>query len=238
MTAARPILIGDRWRQSSTQAPVVNPYDRSTVADVCLAGKPEADEAVQASVTAFAGMRRLPAYARAAALSKIAAGLTTRYDEIARTITAEAGKPITDARREVTRAIQTFTVAAEEAKRIPGEVVPLDLTPGLDTYLGITRRFPIGPVLGITPFNFPLNLVAHKVAPSFAAGNPIVVKPAPQTPLTALLLGEIVLEAGLPAGAISVLPCDNRVAEQMVADPRFKLLSFTGSAAVGWMLKA
>ncbi len=238
MTAARPFLIGDRWRQSSATASVVNPYDRSIVAEVCLAGKSDAEEAIQTSVTAFATMRRLPAHVRATALSTIAAGLTTRRDEIARTMTAESGKPITDARREVTRAIQTFTVAAEEAKRIPGEVVPLDLTPGLDTYLGIARRFPIGPVLGITPFNFPLNLVAHKVAPCLAAGNPIVVKPAPQTPLTALILGEVILESGLPAGAISVLPCDNRVAEEMVADPRFKLLSFTGSAAVGWMLKA
>lgn len=114
----------------------------------------------------------------------------------------------------------------------------MDLSPGMDGSLGIARRFPIGPVLGITPFNFPLNLVAHKVAPCLASGNPIVLKPAPQTPLTALMLGEIVLEAGLPPGALSVLPCDNSVAEQMVMDPRFKVLSFTGSAAVGWMLKA
>jgi glyceraldehyde-3-phosphate dehydrogenase (NADP+) len=129
-------------------------------------------------------------------------------------------------------------VAAEEAKRIPGDVVPLDLTPGTENYLGIAKRFPIGPVLGITPFNFPLNLVAHKVAPCLAAGNPIVLKPAPQTPLTALLLGDIVLQTDLPEGAFSVVPCDNTVAEQMVADPRFKMLSFTGSASVGWMLKA
>jgi glyceraldehyde-3-phosphate dehydrogenase (NADP+) len=153
-------------------------------------------------------------------------------------MTAESGKPITDAKREVSRAIQTFTVAAEEAKRIPGEVLPLDWTPGTDSHLGILRRFPIGPVLGITPFNFPLNLVAHKVAPALAAGNSILIKPAPQTPLTALLLGEVVAEAGSPAGALNVVPCDNVVAEQLVIDPRFRLLSFTGSAAVGWMLKA
>jgi len=159
-------------------------------------------------------------------------------EEFARTITTEAGKPITDARREVGRAIQTFSVASEEAKRIPGEIVPLDLTPGTDAYLGLVRRFPIGPVLGITPFNFPLNLVAHKVAPCLACGNPIVLKPAPQTPLTALLLGEVVLEAGLPAGALSVVPCDNTVAEHLVTHPGLKVLSFTGSASVGWMLKA
>jgi glyceraldehyde-3-phosphate dehydrogenase (NADP+) len=219
-------------------APVVNPFTRQRVAEVCLAEKDEAEEAIAISAKAFPAMRRLSAHARAAALAKIVTGLTARQEEFARTITAEAGKPITDARREVGRAIQTFTVAVEEAKRISGEVIPLDLSPGMEPYLGMTRRFPIGPVLGITPFNFPLNLVAHKVAPCLAAGNPIVLKPAPQTPLTALLLGELVLETGLPPGAMSVVPCDNIVAEQMVVDPRFRLLSFTGSAAVGWMLRA
>ena len=159
-------------------------------------------------------------------------------DDFATTISTEAGKPITDARREVARAMQTFTVAAEEARRIPGEVVPLDWTPGFDTHLGLLRRFPIGPILGVTPFNFPLNLVAHKVAPALAAGNPILIKPAPQTPLTALLLGEVALEAGVPPGGLNIVPCDNLLAERMVVDPRFKLLSFTGSASVGWMLKA
>jgi acyl-CoA reductase-like NAD-dependent aldehyde dehydrogenase len=238
VAAPRPFLLAGRWRHTANTAPVVNPYTGETVADVCQAGRPEADEAIGAAVQAFSRMRGLPAHARAGALATIAASLSSRSEEVARTITAEAGKPIADARREVARAIRTFGIAAEEAKRIPGEVVPLDLSPGTDSYLGITRRFPIGPVLGITPFNFPLNLVAHKVAPSLAAGNPIVLKPAPQTPLTAMLLGEMVLEAGLPAGAFSILPCDNPLAQQMVEDPRFTLVSFTGSAAVGWMLKA
>ncbi len=158
--------------------------------------------------------------------------------EFARTMTAEAGKPLTDARREVGRAIQTCSIAAEEAKRIGGEVLPLDWSPGMESHWGMTRRFPIGPILGITPFNFPLNLVVHKVAPALAAGNSILIKPAPQTPLTALLLGELLMEAGAPPGAVNVVPCDNTVAEQLVMDPRFKLLSFTGSASVGWMLKA
>lgn len=238
MGSARPFLIGDRWCHTSATARVMNPFGGGIVAEVCQAGKAEAEEAIRVSVQAFLAMRRLPAHARAAALGKIAGALVTRREELARTITSEAGKPISDARREVGRAIQTFTVAAEEAKRISGEVVPFDLSPGMESYTGLTRRFPIGPVLGITPFNFPLNLVAHKVAPSLASGNPIVLKPAPQTPLTALTLGEIIVESGLPAGAVSVVPCDNTVAEQMVVDPRFKLLSFTGSAAVGWMLKA
>src|SRR5262245_19939570 len=180
----------------------------------------------------------LPSHARYHVLQKIAGGLYDRREEFARLMTAESGKPITDAKREVSRAIQTFTVAAEEAKRIPGEVIPLDWTPGTNSHLGILRRIPIGPVLGITPFNFPFYLVAHKVAPALAAGNSILIKPAPQTPLTALLLGEVALEAGIPPGALNILPCDNTVAEQLVVDPRFKLLSFTGSAAVGWMLKA
>jgi len=238
MRTARPFLLGARWRHSAKTAPVINPFTGETVAEVCQAGSAEAEEAISAAVESCPAMRRLAAHARAATLSKIAASLTARREEVARTITTEAGKPISDARREVTRAIQTFTIAAEEAKRIPGEVVPLDLSPGTDSYFGLTRRFPIGPVLGITPFNFPLNLVAHKVAPCLAAGNPIVLKPAPQTPLTALLLGEMILEAGLPPGAFSVVPCENSLAERLVRDPRFKLLSFTGSAAVGWMLKA
>jgi glyceraldehyde-3-phosphate dehydrogenase (NADP+) len=183
-------------------------------------------------------MRSMPSHARARALQAIADGVKARQEEFAQTIVAEGGKPILDARREVGRAIQTLILAAEEAKRMPGEVVPLDLTPGMDSYLGMTQRFPIGPVLGITPFNFPINLVMHKVAPCFAVGNPIVIKPAPQTPLTALKLGEVVLEAGLPAGAFSVLPCENAVAERLVVDPRYQMLSFTGSAPVGWMLKA
>ncbi len=183
-------------------------------------------------------MGALPSHARYQLLQKIASAIHDRREEFACLMMAEAGKPIADAKREVSRAVQTFTIAAEEAKRIPGEVIPLDWTPGTDSHLGILRRVPIGPVLGITPFNFPLNLVAHKVAPALAAGNSILIKPAPQTPLTALLLGEVALEAGLPPGALNILPCDNTVAEQLVVDPRFKLLSFTGSAPVGWMLKA
>jgi len=149
----------------------------------------------------------------------------------------EAGKPIADARKEVERAIQTFRIAAEEAKRIGGDVTPADWTPGTEGRIALTRRFPIGPILGITPFNFPVNLVAHKLAPAIASGNPIIIKPAPQTPLSALWLGRTVREAGWPAGAISVLPCTNEVTAQLVADPRIAMLSFTGSASVGWMLR-
>lgn len=238
MEDGRPFLIGGRWFHTSTTAPVYNPYTGETIAHVCQAGLAEAEAAMQSSVEGAAAMRRLSGYARSTLLQKAAQALQSRQEECARIMMAEAGKPLTDARREVGRAIQTFSIAGEEAKRIGGEVVPLDWSPGMESYWGVTRRFPIGPILGITPFNFPLNLVVHKVAPALAAGNSILIKPAPQTPLTSLLLAELLLEAGVPPGGLNVLPCDNRVAEQLVVDPRFKLLSFTGSAPVGWMLKA
>jgi acyl-CoA reductase-like NAD-dependent aldehyde dehydrogenase len=234
----RPFLIGERWISTKEHARVVNPFSGELLAEVCQAGTAEADLAAQTAVAAAPGLRQVPAHARATALARVVARLEASNEALARSITAEAGKPITDARREVQRAIQTFSVASEEAKRIPGEVIPMDAAPGGEAYVGMVQRFPIGPVLGITPFNFPLNLVAHKVAPALAVGNPMVLKPAPQTPLTALLLAQIVLDSGLPPGAFSVVPCSNAVAEQMVTDPRFRLLSFTGSAAVGWMLKA
>ena len=238
MQEPRPFLIGGLWQRGEAVISVHNPFTGRLLAEVSSASSADADAATQSTVDAAAAMGALPSHARYHALQQIAGGLYDRREEFARLMTAESGKPITDAKREVSRAVQTFTIAAEEAKRIPGEVIPLDWTPGTDSHLGILRRVPIGPVLGITPFNFPLNLVAHKVAPALAAGNSILIKPAPQTPLTALLLGEVVLEAGLPPGALNILPCDNTVAEQLVVDPRFKLLSFTGSAAVGWMLKA
>jgi len=234
----RPFLIGGRWSQATTVAPVRNPYTGETIAHVCQASPADAESAVQSSVEGAAAMRRLSGYARSTLLANAAQALQARQEEFARTMTAEAGKPLTDARREVGRAIQTLSIAGEEAKRIGGEVVPLDWSPGMESYWGVTRRFPIGPILGITPFNFPLNLVVHKVAPALAAGNSILIKPAPQTPLTALLLGDLLLKAGVPPGGLNILPCDNTVAEQLVVDPRFKLLSFTGSAPVGWMLKA
>lgn len=234
----RPFLIGGQWRYGDSVVRVNDPFTGQVIAEVSQASQADAEAAIQSTVDAASAMASLPSHARYHLLQKIAGALYDRREEFARLMTAEAGKPITDARREVNRAIQTFTVAAEEAKRIPGEVIPLDWTPGSDGHLGILRRFPIGPVLGITPFNFPLNLVAHKVAPALAAGNPILIKPAPQTPLTALLLGEVAIEAGVPSGGLNVVPCDNTIAEHLVIDPRFKLLSFTGSAAVGWMLKA
>ncbi|HMU53627.1 MAG TPA: aldehyde dehydrogenase family protein [Nitrospira sp.] len=238
MQGPRPFLIGGMWRQGKTVLPVHDPFTGKVLAEVAQAGSEDASDAAQSTSDAARQMGALSSHGRYHLLQKIAGALYDRRDEFAQLMTAEAGKPITDAKREVSRAVQTFTVAAEEARRIPGDVIPLDWTPGTDSHLGILRRVPIGPVLGITPFNFPLNLVAHKVAPALAAGNSILIKPAPQAPLTALLLGEVAMEAGVPPGGLNILPCDNTVAEQLVTDPRFKLLSFTGSAAVGWKLKA
>jgi glyceraldehyde-3-phosphate dehydrogenase (NADP+) len=235
---ARSFLVHGVWKRSATTVGVTNPFTGNVIAEVCQAGESDVEEAIASSVAAAPVMAKLASHARYNILQDMAALLYRRRDEFAQTITAEAGKPIADAKREVNRAVQTLTIAAEEAKRIPGEVVPLDWTPQTESYLGMVRRFPLGPIVGITPFNFPLNLVVHKVAPALAAGNPILIKPAPQTPLTSLLLGEVALEAGLPAGGLNVVPCNNALAERLVIDPRFKLLSFTGSAPVGWMLKA
>ncbi len=160
-----------------------------------------------------------------------------RKEEFSRTLCQEAGKPIKAARSEVERAIFTFTVAAEESTRIYGEYLPLDWQEFTAGRWGIVKRFPLGPIAGITPFNFPLNLVAHKVAPAIAAGCPMVLKPAPQTPLTALLLGEVVQHSGWPDGALNILPLSNEDASLLVTDDRLRMISFTGSAAVGWQIK-
>jgi len=239
MTVARakPILIGGQWVQTSSVEPVRNPYSNDVLAMVCQAEPAHIHQVTESAKRVSTECATLPAHARAMALRHIADGLTTRRDEFAATICREAGKPITDARREVDRAIQTFRIAAEESTRIHGEILPMDLTPGGEAYSGSVKRFPIGTVLGITPFNFPLNLVAHKVAPCLAAGNPMVLKPAPQTPLTALMLGEVFLTTELPPEMLTIIPCSNTLAEQMVIHPSFQALSFTGSMTIGWMLK-
>lgn len=195
------------------------------------------ERATSAAVRGFETTRGLASWRRSDILRRTAEGLLRRKEEIARTITEENAKTIRLSRAEVDRAAMTFTAAAEEAKRIGGEVLPLDLTASSEGRMGIVRRVPLGPILGIAPFNFPLNLVAHKVAPSIAAGNTIVIKPASVTARTALLLGEVLLEAGMTPGMVNILCCPSSVADRMVSDDRFKLVTFTGSPAVGWELK-
>ncbi len=231
-------LIDGQWRQSSKKEDIKNPFNNETIARVCFAEERDIEDAVLSSQRAFEITKKAPAYKRADILNNIAKGLEHRKEEFAKTITLEAGKPISDSMAEVSRAINTFQIASEEAKRIEGEVIPLDLMRGSENRFGIVRRFPIGPILGITPFNFPLNLVAHKVAPAIASGNTIILKPAPKTPVTALMLGELISEAGFPAGGLNIVPCSILLVEKLVTDKRIKKLSFTGSAAVGFKLKA
>src|SRR5581483_3198344 len=195
------------------------------------------ESAIQAAVRAFEVTRRLPSYERQRVLRAVAEGISARREEFATTIALEAGKPIKTSRAEVERAIFTFTVAAEESTRIAGEWLPMDLQSFTAGRWAIVRRFPLGPIAAITPFNFPLNLVAHKWAPAIAAGCTIVHKPASQTPLSSLLLAELVSKAGWPAGGLNVLPLAAHDAERLVTDDRLKKLTFTGSALVGWDLK-
>jgi glyceraldehyde-3-phosphate dehydrogenase (NADP+) len=230
------ILAGQPAR-SENPAPVICPYDEKVIATTWWAGPEDLERATQAAVDARPAMRALPAYRRAEILRAVAAELRRDRDDVAWTLAGEVGKPIRDALTEVDRAAMTFEVAAEEARRLGGEVIPMDLAPHGAGRMALTRRFPIGPVAAISPFNFPLNLSAHKLAPAIAAGNPIVLKPASKTPISALRLGHYLVEAGMPDGALSVLPLSRRDGDRMVGDDRFKLLTFTGSSSVGWDMK-
>jgi acyl-CoA reductase-like NAD-dependent aldehyde dehydrogenase len=230
-------FIDGSWVDTSQKLQVTSPWSGEVVGEVSLAGAGEWEDAIQAAMRAAVTLRKMSSQERREMLEALVAGVKERQAELAATIVAEGGKPITFARGEVSRGLMTLSLAAEEAERLGGEVLPLDLTRASAGRWGITRRFPLGPVLGITPFNFPLNLVLHKVAPALAAGNPIIIKPPSACPLTALKLAEIYQQANLPAGGLQVLPSTSALAETAVADERLKALSFTGSAAVGWDLK-
>ena len=232
------LFVGGEWRDTSAELQVLNPYDGSLVGIAYQGGAGELTEALDAAESAFGVLKGWPAYKRAEAMERVVDGLKERKAEIAEIIAREAGKPIRDSTREVERTITTFKVALEESKRLEGSLVPFDIMEGSEGRFGLVKRFPVGPVFGISPFNFPLNLVAHKVAPAMACGNPIIIKPASKTPLTALLLAEIIDAAGWPAGGVNVVPCTGAVAEGLLDDERLKKLTFTGSPAVGWRLKA
>jgi glyceraldehyde-3-phosphate dehydrogenase (NADP+) len=230
-------LCGGEWRESNDKLKVNNPYNGTLVAEVSRAQESDVEYALAQAVRAFETTRALPAYKRYRMLLMVAEKINEQKEDLARTISLESGKPIKDARAEAGRAVLTFTTAAEEAKRLAGEYMPLEFIEGAEKTWALVRRFPIGVILGITPFNFPLNLVAHKVAPALASGNTIIIRPASQTPLSALNLAKIIDETGWPKGGISVLPCTTQLGEKMVQDERVKKLSFTGSDAVGWHLK-
>lgn len=236
-TASYPFLLNGQWISEGQPTEIHSPFDQSLVGRVHYANRTHVETSIRAAVDVFPITRTMPSYQRERILNTIASAIAARREEFAQTIALEAGKPIRTARIEVDRAAYTFKVAAEESTRIPGEYLALDTLEATAGRWGIVRRFPIGPIFAVTPFNFPLNLVAHKLAPSIAAGCPIILKPAPQTPISALKLGEVIREAGWPAGALSVLPLSNEDANLLVTDDRIKLLTFTGSA-IGWDLKS
>ncbi|HET9933619.1 MAG TPA: aldehyde dehydrogenase family protein [Polyangiaceae bacterium] len=231
------IKIGGKPADSSQVELVHSPFDGAPVAEVGVADETHAEAAIVSSIAGFETLRHSPSYVRAEILERIASGIRAREREFASLICAESGKPIRYARGEVARAITTFTLGAAEARTLSGELLPVDQGAGLEGRLCMYRRVPRGPVLGISPFNFPLNLVAHKLAPALAVGCSLLLKPAAQAPLTAHLLSDVVDEAGAPPGAFNVVHCPPSIGERLVLDPRLPVLSFTGSDALGWRLK-
>ncbi len=217
---------------------VTDKYTGEVAARVALADTTTIDQALTACAAATEPMRRMAPYERQAVLNHCVDRFTERADDLAMSLCIEAGKPIKDSRGEVSRLIDTFRIAAEESVRINGEVMNLEISPRARGYYGMFKRVPIGPCSFISPFNFPLNLAAHKIAPALAVGCPFVLKPASRTPIGALMIGEILAETDLPKGAFSILPCHREGAELFTTDERVKLLSFTGSPGVGWDLKA
>jgi glyceraldehyde-3-phosphate dehydrogenase (NADP+) len=233
-----PIFLAGEFVDAGTPLEVRDPATGELVATTWQAGPEELERATIAAVEAFAATRRLASFERRDALAHVAERISQDADELAELLSRESGKPIRDAKGEVARGSLTFRIAAEEALRINGEWLPLDWSAANRGRSGIVRRYPIGPVAGISPFNFPLNLAAHKVAPAIAAGCSIVLKPPSKDPLVMLRVAGYLAETNLPKGAVSILPMDRPTGDRMVADDRFKLLSFTGSPSVGWKMKA
>jgi len=233
-----PYYLANKPFQPNADLVVKNKFNGDPATRVARADAETIDTAIAAAVRAFAHTRKLPGFKRQDVLNHVVKRVTERHEELSKVLCIEAGKPIRDARGEVTRLIDTFRVAAEESVRQTGEYMPLDISARAEGYEGVWRRFPIGPCSFIAPFNFPLNLVAHKVAPAIAVGCPFILKPASWTPIGALILGEILAETDLPEGAFSILPCTREGADLFTTDGRLKLLSFTGSPEVGWELKA
>ena len=234
----KKMLIGGEWRAGAENFTVKSPYTKEVLAEVSSASAKETEEAIAIAEEASKKMRLLPRFEISRGLEKLAAGIEARKKEFAETIVKESAKPIIYARGEVERAIATFHNAAGEAERFCGEIVPVDAQAQGKGKTAWTLRVPRGVIYGITPFNFPLNLVAHKVAPALAARNAIIIKPSEKTPLTSLLLGEVFLESGLPSSALQIVPMDVRHIETVLNDERVKMISFTGSAEVGWKLKS
>ena len=233
-----PLYLNNKAEQPNADLEVTDKYTGKVAFRVAQADAKTIDAGIQGAVEAAEPMARLPSYARQAVLQHCVDRFRERFDELAYALCVEAGKPIKDSEGEATRLIDTFRIAAEESVRMTGEVQPLDISPRAKGYQGIWKRVPIGPCSFISPFNFPLNLAAHKIAPAIAVGCPFVMKPASRTPLGAIIMGEVLAETDLPKGAFSILPAHREGADLFTTDERLKLLSFTGSPAVGWDLKA
>jgi glyceraldehyde-3-phosphate dehydrogenase (NADP+) len=230
-------LVNGKWMKNAKKREIKSPYNNEVIGVINIPSLKEAKEAIDGAESAFEKFRNSPSYERSDILMRIVIGIEKRKEEFARTLVEEGGKPVKTARLEVSRAMTTFRVAAEEANRFAGgELIPIDIVPGNEERFGIVRRFPLGIIMGISPFNFPLNLVAHKVAPAIASGNVIILKPASQTPLSALKLGEVVIEAGLLPGGFNILPLPGSQIEPVIEDERIKKVSFTGSDEIGWEL--
>ncbi|MBA2777111.1 MAG: aldehyde dehydrogenase family protein [Chloroflexia bacterium] len=237
MTTEYPLYIDGEFVQSGQPLTVTNPFDGTPAGSTWLASADDLERAIVAAQTAFRTFGTTPVFDRVDLLKQLAAKLKERRLDVIDLIVREAGKPVGEATVEVDRGVFTIETAAEEAKRIQGDVIPLDLLPSSKGRFGIVRRYPIGPIAGISPFNFPLNLALHKVAPAIASGNTIVLKPPTLAPLTMLLIAQLADEIGLPKGVLNVLPMDRSTGDKLVEDDRFKLLSFTGSPDVGWDMK-
>lgn len=233
----KKLLIGGEWRETEDSFEVESPFARETIAEVSTASRGEMEESIAAAENAALEMRKLARFETAKGLRRIADGIEKRKKEFAETIAEESAKPIKLARGEVERGVATFAWAASEAERFAGEMIPIDTQASGRGKTGWSLRIPRGVIYGITPFNFPLNLVGHKVAPALAAGNAIIIKPSERTPLTALLLGEVFTESGLPKGALQIVPMRVENMDLILNDERIKMISFTGSAEVGWKLK-
>jgi acyl-CoA reductase-like NAD-dependent aldehyde dehydrogenase len=238
LATSYPYFLGNKPVAANTDLEVRDKFTGEVATRVARADARAVERAIELAAQAATPMRRMPAYARQAVLQHCVQRFQERAEELAFSLCIEAGKPIKDSRGEVSRLVDTFRIAAEESVRLHGEVMPLDIAPRARNYSGMWKRVPIGPCAFITPFNFPLNLAAHKIAPALAVGCPFVLKPASWTPIGALLIGEILAETELPEGAFSILPCSSKDAGALVSDDRLKLLSFTGSPEVGWDLKA
>lgn len=237
MKEYKPYLAGE-FITTSKVLEVTNPYSGDVVAKTWIVGKDELNKAIEKALSVQKAMAEFPSYMRYETLMQIAEALKERKQELATILAAEAGKPMRYAKGEIERAIQTFTVAAEESKRLPGEVLSLDWSRPGHGKQGVIKYFPVGLVAGISPFNFPMNLAVHKIAPAIASGNPIILKPSTSTPLSTLALAEIIDKTSLPKGGVSILPMDRISGNQLVTEDRIKLLSFTGSPVVGWKMKS